>query len=146
MQVGPLSLVELQRGGERVQDAVGDTTQAAALKLGVVVDANAGEQGNLLPPKTSDPSSGAVGRKASLLRRGFARRLARKSRISFRFSTASTLRRLPLREEGSVSTWLSRASLTGWIDGWLVLHQPQQRSHAISAVAGRPTTQRTSRK
>ena len=47
-QVGAFGLVELQRVGDRFEDLVGDTAEVSALQLGVVVDADSGEQGNLL--------------------------------------------------------------------------------------------------
>ena len=64
--MGPLGLVELQRGGERLQNLLGGTAQIATLELGVVVDADAGEQGHLLAPQASDAPAAAVGRQARL--------------------------------------------------------------------------------
>ena len=47
-EVGALGVVELQRAGERLQHALGDAACVAALEPGVVVDADAGEQRDLL--------------------------------------------------------------------------------------------------
>jgi 2,5-diketo-D-gluconate reductase A len=46
--VGALGVVELQRVGEGFEDAVGDTHRVAALEALVVVDAYAGQRGDLL--------------------------------------------------------------------------------------------------
>ena len=48
VQVGALGLVELQGAGEAVEDAVGDAGEVAAFELGVVLDADAGQVGDLL--------------------------------------------------------------------------------------------------
>jgi hypothetical protein len=49
--VRSLSLVELKTAGERLQHALGDASQVAALHPGVVIDADPGEERNLLPPQ-----------------------------------------------------------------------------------------------
>ena len=53
-QMDPLGLVELQRGGQGVEDAFGDPAQVAPLEPDVVVDADPGEQGDLLPAEPGD--------------------------------------------------------------------------------------------
>ena len=46
--MGAFCVVELQRLGKRVEHVVGHTSEVAALESGVVVDAHAGQQGDLL--------------------------------------------------------------------------------------------------
>ena len=67
-EVGPLGLVELEGGGERVEDALGGAGEAAALHPDVVVDGDAGEHGDLLAPQSLDPAVAAVGGQTGLLR------------------------------------------------------------------------------
>jgi len=62
-----LRLVELQRVHEAVQDAVGDAADAAAFQPGVVLDADPGQQRDLLPAQPADPTVRAVHRQARLL-------------------------------------------------------------------------------
>ena len=49
VQVSAFSVVELQRAGERLQDALGDAADVAALQSPVVLDAHAGQRRDLLP-------------------------------------------------------------------------------------------------
>ena len=49
VQVRAFGVVELQRAGERLQDAVGDAADVAALQSPVVLDAHAGQRRDLLP-------------------------------------------------------------------------------------------------
>ena len=66
----PLGLVELQRPGQRLEDGLGDTAGVAALEPGVVVDADTGEQRDLLAAQAGDaPGAAAVGGQPGLLRR-----------------------------------------------------------------------------
>ena len=67
VEVGALGLVELERLGERFQHALRDTADVAALEALVVVDADAGERGDLLAPQPGDAPP-AMGRQAGLLR------------------------------------------------------------------------------
>ena len=68
-QMGPFGVVELQRPGDSVDDALGDSGRIAALELGVVLARNAGQQGNLVATQACDPSALAPVRgQPSLLR------------------------------------------------------------------------------
>jgi NAD(P)-dependent dehydrogenase (short-subunit alcohol dehydrogenase family) len=53
--VRALGLVELEAAGERFQHAFGDAAEVAALVLGVVVDADAGEHRGLLATQAGNP-------------------------------------------------------------------------------------------
>ena len=50
-EVLALGVVKEESGGQRLQDLGGGARQRAALQARVVVDAHAGEQGDLLPPQ-----------------------------------------------------------------------------------------------
>jgi hypothetical protein len=52
--VKALGVVELQGAGERIEDAVGGAAQVAALESHVVLDAHAGEHGDLFATKAGD--------------------------------------------------------------------------------------------
>ena len=65
-EVGALGLVELQGVCDRFEDAVRDTGHVAALKAGVVGDADAGQDGDLLAAQPGD-AAGAVGGQPRLL-------------------------------------------------------------------------------
>jgi hypothetical protein len=67
--VHPFGVVELQRPDQRLQDAVGDAGQVAALEPGVVVDAYARQQGHLFPPHPGHPAVPAVVGQPGPLRR-----------------------------------------------------------------------------
>ena len=56
----PLGLVELQRVGDAVDDALGDAGGVAALEPGVVLDRDAGEEGDLLAAQARDPPAVAA--------------------------------------------------------------------------------------
>ena len=65
--MGPLSVVELQGVGHAVDDAVGDAGGVAALEPDVVLDGDAGEEGDLLAAQARDPPAvAAVGGQAGL--------------------------------------------------------------------------------
>src|SRR3954468_9397188 len=64
----PFGVVELQRACERLEDAVGDAAEVAALEPGVVIDADAGEQRDLFPAQPAHPAVAAVHGQASPLR------------------------------------------------------------------------------
>jgi hypothetical protein len=49
-EVRAFRLVELERARERLEHGLGDAGGVAALELGVVGDADAGEQRDLFPP------------------------------------------------------------------------------------------------
>ena len=59
-EVRALGVVELERASERLQHALGDAAQVAALQAGVVVDADAGQDGDLLAAQAGNAAS-AVG-------------------------------------------------------------------------------------
>jgi hypothetical protein len=46
-QMFPLGLIELQRPGERIEHALGHAGEVPALELGVVLDADTGQVGDL---------------------------------------------------------------------------------------------------
>ena len=56
----PLGLVELEGAGDGVEHAVGGALDVAALELGVIVDADAREVGDLLAPQAGH-ATGRVG-------------------------------------------------------------------------------------
>jgi hypothetical protein len=93
-EVDPLGLVELQCPGDGVEHAVRGAVDVAALELGVVVDADRGEVGDLLAAQagTRRGASGATSTPA-LSGVTFARRDTRNSRTSLRRSTHGMLRR-----------------------------------------------------
>ena len=49
-EVCPLGVVEVEGSGQRLQDALGDPSQAAAFESGVVLDADTGQECNLFSP------------------------------------------------------------------------------------------------
>ena len=53
--MGTLGVVELQGPGQRVEDALGDPGEVAALELGVVLDADPGQVGDLAAPQPGHP-------------------------------------------------------------------------------------------
>jgi hypothetical protein len=65
-EVRPLGLIELQGAGERLEHAVGDALHVTALDPGVVGDADAGQDGDLLATQLGDPAA-AIGGQARLL-------------------------------------------------------------------------------
>ena len=65
-QVGAFGLVELQRPGERFEDAGRGAGDLAALEPGVVLDAEPGEGGDLAAPQSGHPAA-AGGREADLV-------------------------------------------------------------------------------
>jgi hypothetical protein len=67
-EVRALGLVELKRAGERFQDQLGDAADVAALQALVVLDANAGQRGDLLAAQPGHAPR-AVARQAGLLGR-----------------------------------------------------------------------------
>ena len=67
VEVVALGLVELECVRDPVQDALGDAAGLAALEAGVVLDADAGEQGDLLAAQPGDAAVGAVHGQPGLL-------------------------------------------------------------------------------
>ena len=65
--MGSFGLVELQRPHEPFEDALGDAGGVAAFELGVVLDADPGEQSHLLTAQSGHPAVSAVGRQSGLL-------------------------------------------------------------------------------
>ena len=47
--MAPLGLVELQSAGDAVEHVLGDAAGVPALEAGVVLDADPGQEGDLLP-------------------------------------------------------------------------------------------------
>ena len=60
-QVGPFGVVELQCPGDRVQHGRADAGEGAALELGVVLDAHAGQGRDLAAAQARDPTLADVG-------------------------------------------------------------------------------------
>src|ERR671911_2764663 len=67
VEVDTLCLVELQRVGECFEHGLRDAGEVATLEPGVVVDADAGEERDLLPPEPRNPPVLPVPGKAGLL-------------------------------------------------------------------------------
>ena len=65
--MGPFGVVELQGAGDRVEDGGGDAGDRAAFELGVVLDADPGEGGDLAAAQPGHPAGADVGQ-ARLLR------------------------------------------------------------------------------
>ena len=53
-EVGALGVVELERPGQCVEHALGDAAHVSALEAGVVRDAHAGQDGDLLAAESGD--------------------------------------------------------------------------------------------
>ena len=70
--MGTLDIVELQRMGEAIEHVIGDAARVPALETGVVLDRDAGKQGDLVAAKPRDASSRAEPGKARLLRADLA--------------------------------------------------------------------------
>ena len=68
-EVVALRLVELERVGDRLEDAVRDAARVAPLQARVVLDADAGEQRHLLAAEAGDPSLAAERRQPGALGR-----------------------------------------------------------------------------
>jgi hypothetical protein len=68
-EVRALGLIELKRTSKRLQDALRRAGRVAALKAAVIVDANPGEERDLLPAEARNPPVVAVSRQARLLER-----------------------------------------------------------------------------
>jgi len=85
--VPAFGLVELQRPGERLQDAVGHPGEVAALELGVVLHAHPGEVGDLPALEAGHPPVGREGGRPAAVGVSRARRVVRKSLTSSRLST-----------------------------------------------------------
>ena len=86
---------------------VGDTPAGRPFELGVVLDAHAGQGGDLAAAQPRDPAAADVGQ-AGLGGVSLARRVVRNSRTSARLSTPSTVRREPARWGCPVRTRHSR--------------------------------------
>ena len=67
-EVGALGIVELERTGEPFQDELGDSADVSAFQALVVLDAHAGQGGDLLAAQPGHAAL-AVGRQAGLLGR-----------------------------------------------------------------------------
>jgi hypothetical protein len=86
-QVRPFGLVEAQRPGERVEDALGDAGEVPALELRVVLHADTGQVGDLAAAQTRHAPVAAVARQAGPLGVILARRELRNALTSSRLST-----------------------------------------------------------
>jgi hypothetical protein len=64
--VSAFGLVELERAGDGVQDGVGGAPEIAAFQTGVVLDADPGEEGDLLAAQTRHSPMPAPGRQPCL--------------------------------------------------------------------------------
>jgi hypothetical protein len=60
-QVGPFGVVELKGAGDGVEHGCADPGQGAALELGVVLDADAGQCGDLAAAQSGHASGADVG-------------------------------------------------------------------------------------
>jgi hypothetical protein len=67
--VRALGVVELQGSGQGFEHSLRDPSQAAALQPRVVLDADAGEEGDLFPAEASDAAAAAELGQAHLVRR-----------------------------------------------------------------------------
>ena len=67
-EVGAFGVVELERSGQCLQHALGGAAHVSAFKAGVVLDAHAGQDGDLFAAQPRDATS-AVGRQPGLLGR-----------------------------------------------------------------------------
>ena len=65
----PLGVVELKRPGHRMQHALGYARQVSAFEARVVVDADPGQQGDLLAAQPGDAAIAPVRGQAGTLRR-----------------------------------------------------------------------------
>src|SRR4051812_1194377 len=68
-EVVAFGVLEVERVGEGVEDALGGATEAAALHPYVVVDRDPGQHGDLLAAQPGDPSVPSVRRQPRLLGR-----------------------------------------------------------------------------
>ena len=60
-QVGPFGVVELEGAGDRVEHGGGDAGEGAAFELGVVLDADPGQGGDLAAAQPGHPAGADVG-------------------------------------------------------------------------------------
>src|SRR3954466_9620933 len=104
----PFGVVELQRPGECLEHAFGDAAEVPTFQPGVVVDADAGEQRDLLPAQPAHPAVAAVHGQASLLRGDSgapgSEEIADLRPVVHDLDATSE----PRSAGGSVSTWVSR--------------------------------------
>ncbi len=124
-QVGALGLVESQRAGDPVDDALGDAGRVAALEADVVLRRDARQERDLLAPQAGHPAAipPYVGSPAcsGVMR---ARRVVRNSRISARTSSrgpvAGHVRHSTSGSDGCGGhcQWPSRAGLPRPARGW----------------------------
>ena len=110
-QVGPFGLVELQRAGEGLEHGLGDAGEVPALEAGVVVGADAGEQGDFFAAQAGHAPVGAVERQAGLL--GGDPRPAGGQEVAHLGPVVHALDRTwPPARRGRVWQYLSRPSLS----------------------------------
>jgi hypothetical protein len=89
--MGAFSFVELERTSQRIEDTLGDPAQIAPFEAGVVLDADAGKQGHLVPAEPGNAPVCPVEWQARLLGVSLARLEARKSRASLRLSMPTSV-------------------------------------------------------
>ena len=124
----PLGLVELQRAGERLENALRDAACVAALEAGVVVDADPGEERDLLAAQAGNAPVATVRAQARLLRCDL--RPPRGQELADLVPRVHEPRVTPRRAtlRGSAGTWINRVG--------------QARDHHASVVtANRDTDQ-----
>src|SRR3954451_25449178 len=104
----PFGVVELQRPGQRLEHAVGDAAEVAAFQPDVVVDADTGEQRDLLPAQPAHPAVAAVPGQPGPLRGDSGapggEEIADLRPVVHDLDATSE----PRSAGGSVSTWVSR--------------------------------------
>lgn len=66
--VSAFGLVQLQRRGESIEDALREPAQVAALQPGLVVDADARQQRHLITTEPGHPAVAAIGGQPGLVR------------------------------------------------------------------------------
>ena len=126
-QVRALGLVELQAARERFEHAFGDAAQVAALHLGVVVDADAGEHRRLFAAQAGDAAGVAEDGQAGLLRGDprSARGEELADLVPGLHATEGRSGRASLR--GTAGTWIKRASHNPRTGGSVAHGPPRDR-------------------
>ena len=117
-QVGPFGVVELQGPGDGVQNGGGDAGDRAAFELGVVLDTDPGESGDLTSTQPGHPTGSDLGH-PRLLRGDLGsprdQKLADLSTVVHTVDGTAVLGRLGC----PIGTRLDRDSQLGWESGLL---------------------------
>ena len=126
-------LVELERASDRVEDAGRRAAERAAFELGVVLDAHAGQRGDLAAAQPGHTASPAAGRPAcsGVI---FARRETRNSRTSARLSTSPTVRRAravgcPVSTPPTGTSYRRRAAFLAGVNTTPAIHLAAEAQH-----------------